>query len=129
MAFGAEGKQLARYRKSLEPARHQGIKMKFWFGCLFGLVIGLAIVSFALTMWLGGELIVKQDGKSGGVVLSVLFYLVTAFMGLSDFGVFFQPHMEGRMAAAKIIERIDANCDIEPRFGKKWGKNSGCKNC
>ena len=60
----------------------------------------------------------KQDGKSGGDVMTVFFSIVIGVSAFNDIAVPMRASMEGRVAVAAIIERVTAVPEIEPKVPK-----------
>uniref|UniRef100_A0A7N0REW6 ABC transporter B family member 9 n=1 Tax=Kalanchoe fedtschenkoi TaxID=63787 RepID=A0A7N0REW6_KALFE len=113
VSFTGEKKAIEKYDQKLviayESIAHQGMASGAGLGC----IMVMSFFTYALALWYGGRLILKE-GYNGGQVMNVLFALMTGGMSLGQAAPSVSAFGAGKAAAYKMFETIKRNPTIDP---------------
>jgi ATP-binding cassette subfamily B (MDR/TAP) protein 1 len=119
VAFGGERREVARYNTALTPARKGGIKIAFQLGMIMGTLFATFALAYALSLWFGAEVLVKNEGISGGTVMTVFYAIIIGVRAFISVAEPFRAALEGRVCGAKVIDTVKRVSEIEPKPERK----------
>eukprot|EP00127_Corallochytrium_limacisporum_P006780 Clim_evm50s235 gene=Clim_evmTU50s235 len=112
-AFGAEQKEIDRYKSKLVVARKAGIKKALYNGLGFGSVMLVMFVIYGAVFYYASRLIKEgKDGVDG--TISAFFSVIVASFSLTNCTPSFEALMKARASAKFIFDIMDSESSIDP---------------
>nr|CAD1834786.1 unnamed protein product [Ananas comosus var. bracteatus] len=111
-SFNGEKKAIALYNKFIRTAYLSAVQEGTASGLGMGTVFLVLFCSYALAMWYGSRLIINK-GYTGGMVINVLFAVMTGAMSLGQATPCVTAFAEGQAAAYRMFETIKRKPEID----------------
>jgi len=110
-SFAAEGKEAARYGKSVDDAYAMGAKKALAYGLFGGLIGTLGQYAVCLVLWYGGTLTLRGEMEAADLTSFLLYTIMIAFAlgGLSDL---FGSLMNALGASRRVFDLLDTTPTI-----------------
>ncbi|XP_019388295.1 PREDICTED: phosphatidylcholine translocator ABCB4-like [Crocodylus porosus] len=112
IAFGGQKKEIERYHKNLEDAKHIGIKKAVTANISMGIVFLLIYSSYALAIWYGTSLILSDD-YTIGKVFTVFFSILLGAYSVGQTAPSMEAFANARGAAYAVFNIIDNEPQID----------------
>eukprot|EP00475_Leptophrys_vorax_P008988 TRINITY_DN1588_c0_g1_i1.p1 TRINITY_DN1588_c0_g1~~TRINITY_DN1588_c0_g1_i1.p1 ORF type:complete len:1318 (-),score=422.18 TRINITY_DN1588_c0_g1_i1:240-4193(-) len=118
-SFAAQDYECERYHEQLKIAEKFGVKKGQVIGALYGGVYAVMFLSYALSFWYGGKLIMDNtinpytgNPYTGGNVMTVFFAILIGSFALGTATPFISAITTARGAAASVFSVIDRESEI-----------------
>uniref|UniRef100_A0A6P7GUE6 ABC-type xenobiotic transporter n=1 Tax=Diabrotica virgifera virgifera TaxID=50390 RepID=A0A6P7GUE6_DIAVI len=116
-AFGGQQKEIDRYKEHLVSARKNNIKRTMIVGIGFGLVYLLLYSSYALSLWYGVKLVLKDRFNPNASytpanMVTIFFAVLSASLNFGAASTYLEMFAISKAAAAKIFNVIESKPDI-----------------
>ncbi|KAL9285379.1 putative ABC-type xenobiotic transporter [Arabidopsis thaliana] len=105
-SFTGEKQAMKSYREFINLAYRSSVMQGFSMGLGLGVVFLVFFCSYALAIWFGGEMILK-NGYTGGEVVNVMVTVVASSMSLGQTTPCLTAFAAGKAAAYKMFETIE----------------------
>ncbi|KAL0985399.1 hypothetical protein UPYG_G00156400 [Umbra pygmaea] len=110
-AFGGQQKEINRYQKNLEDAKHMGIRKAISANIALGFTFLIIYLTYALAFWYGSTLILAGE-YTIGIVLTVFFAVTSGVFAMGQTSPNIQAFASARGAAHKVYNIIDSKPNI-----------------
>ncbi|XP_019055136.1 PREDICTED: ABC transporter B family member 9-like isoform X1 [Nelumbo nucifera] len=104
-SFTGEKQAINKYSAAIHKAYASSIQQGFASGVGLGTVLVIIFSSYGLAIWYGSKLIIEK-GYNGGVVINIIFSLMTGGMSLGEASPCLNAFAAGQAAAYKMFETI-----------------------
>ncbi|KAK7264795.1 hypothetical protein RJT34_32406 [Clitoria ternatea] len=111
-SFTGEKQAIANYNQSLIKAYKTGVEEALASGLGFGALYFVVVCSYGLAIWFGAKMIMEK-GYNGGVVVTVIFAVLTGSMSLGQASPSLSAFAAGQAAAFKMFETISRKPEID----------------
>ncbi|KAJ2775774.1 hypothetical protein IWQ57_000184 [Coemansia nantahalensis] len=112
MAFGAQARELARFREKIAVARAAGLRKAWVVGGCMGAIMFSIYGVYALGFWYGGKL-VREGRMTAPDVLNAFFSLIMGGFALGNAAPSISAVASARGAAVKVYQVIDRPSPID----------------
>ncbi|XP_077251466.1 ABC transporter B family member 4-like [Tasmannia lanceolata] len=125
-SYTGEKEAIDKYNKSLQTAYKSSVHEGLAAGIGMGSVMFFVFCSYSLAMWFGAKMVLER-GYSGGIVLNVIFAVLTSSLNLGSTSPCISAFAAGQAAAFKMFETIERKPEIDAyaTSGRKLGDIRG----
>ncbi|KAK2731944.1 hypothetical protein FQN55_004419 [Onygenales sp. PD_40] len=113
-AFWAQPRLSRTYNEYLQLAHNEGKKKSPNYGVIFSVEFFCIYAAYGLIFWQGVRMLARGEVHDSGTVVTVLFSVIIASSGISQFMPHAMAFAKAASAAAELFAAIDRPSEIDP---------------